>query len=283
MSSRNSEKSIVPASGLKPQAWQAAFVESLFKGLSEPLTGSLATQTFNEQHERFAIYQNNVFYSLRAALAELYPTIKKLVGEEFFNGTADAYIRAYPPQQPAMVYFGLDFSDFLSQFKHTQNMAYLSDIASLEVARHKAYHASDVEILDKKKFAGIEATVFERSQLELHPSVQIISSIFPIFTIWQSNLDEANLDEANLAENTSDDEEIALNEPQWLIVVRCEYEVRVFNVDHGTYLFYHDLLNQEPVYNAAQHAQDRHTDFDISAAIVLGINNGFFTKLILND
>ncbi|NBR38581.1 MAG: DUF2063 domain-containing protein, partial [Alphaproteobacteria bacterium] len=62
-------------------------------------------------------------------LGDLYPVIKKLVGEDFFTGTASYYIRNNPPQQAAMVNFGQDFPVFLRQFEHTQGMPYLADTA----------------------------------------------------------------------------------------------------------------------------------------------------------
>ncbi|MFT6387839.1 MAG: hypothetical protein ACJAUP_001211 [Cellvibrionaceae bacterium] len=268
------QKSGIPPPELTSHLWQAAFVESLFNGFSEPLISSLMMRPDTRQQARFAVYQNNVFYSLRTALADLYPTIKTLVGEAFFNGTADAYIRIHPPKQASMVYFGLHFSEFLSHFEHTRDMPYLVDIALLELAHHQAYHAADIDILDKVFFASIEPSVFEHSGVKFHPSLQIVSSAFPIFTIWQSNQTEAP---SSSSENSS--AKINLDEPQWLIVVRLDYEVLVFNVDYGTYLFYHYLFNGKPINNAAQRAQNKHADVDISSAIVLGINNGFFTAL----
>lgn len=271
------------AKQLSSKVWQAEFAQSVFKGLSESLSNTLVNQSPEAQVERFAIYQNNVFYSLIMALADLYPAIKTLVGDDFFDGTANAYIRAHPPKQAAMVHFGWSFPQFLADFEHTQAMPYLTDIAKLELARHQAYHAADTAILDRDFFAQIEAEAFEQARIELHPSLTIMKSASPVFTIWQANQKDKEQVEREPPEAG---ENIHLDEPQWLIIVRCQYEVLVFNIDEGTYLFYQGLANKLSINEAVAYSQDNTTDsqgdFDISAAIVLGISNGFFTQLKQN-
>ncbi len=257
--------------------WQTLFTQSLFDGLSKTLAETLTTEEKHQQ-QRFAIYQNNVFYSLSQALGDLYPVIKKLVGDDFFNGTASIYIRQYPPTQAAMVYFGEQFPAFLASFEHTQTMPYLTDIAQLELARHKAYHAADKAILTPTDFGVVDASTFEQSTVILHPSLTMVDSIFPIFQIWQAN-----------HHNIENEGDIHLNEPESAIIVRYDYECHVFNVDQGTYRFYDALSNQMTISESATYAYedevsksniDEKNKFDISSAIALGIQNGFFSQLI---
>ncbi|MGH1485908.1 MAG: HvfC/BufC family peptide modification chaperone [Cellvibrionaceae bacterium] len=248
--------------------WQNDFTKSLFNGLSEPLATTFSNKGDVQQQQRFAIYQNNVFYSLTQALGDLYPVIKRLVGSEFFDGCASIYIRQNPPQQAAMVYFGHDFPGFLSHFEHTKTMPYLADVATLELARHHAYHADDVVIMEPKDFNGIDDDVFAMSKVSLHPSVHLLSSEFPVFQIWQSNQTDH-----------PSEENIDLNEPESVIIVRHDYERLVFQVDHGTYQFYHALLEKMNISDAASYALEN-IKVDISSAIALGIQNGFFTGLI---
>lgn len=258
---------------LPPPNWQAEFTQSLFQGLSESLKHTIQNRSEVALNERFSIYQNNVFYSLTTALGDLYPTIKKLVGEEFFNGTANVYIRHSPPSQAAMVYFGAQFPQFLSEFEHTKEMLYLADVARLELARHQAYHAVDTPVLDKPFFSTLNPEQFERSGVNFHPSLTLIESTFPVFTIWQSNQDDktdSRLDNQDV---------ISLDEPEWLIVVRPYYEVFVFNVDYGTYLFYQSLLEKKSIIEAANFAQQKENSVDISSAITLGIEHQFFTGI----
>ncbi|MEO0443102.1 MAG: DNA-binding domain-containing protein [Pseudomonadota bacterium] len=249
---------------MQAKAWQQLFSESLFSGLDKDLSTTFASIDADERQLRFAVYQNNVFYSLSQALSDLYPVVKQLVGDDFFNGLAQAYIRQYPPSRAAMVYFGEGFSEFLANFEHAQSLPYLVDIAALELARHQSYHAADEVVLSAGDFATIEAAAFEQATLKLQASFKLISSAFPIFSIWDSH-------QQNSAATT-----IELNEPQWVLIVRHDYQLQTFNVDPGTYRFYHGLDQGLSVADAVTYAVEA-CDYDIAAAIHLGIGNGFFS------
>jgi hypothetical protein len=250
---------------MKASDWQSAFTEAIFSGLSEPLTTTFSAKE-QRLEQRFAIYQNNVLYSLTQALADLYPVIKQLVGEDFFNATAGVFIRKYPPTQAAMVHFGGDFPNFLSTFEHTQNMPYLADVAQLELKRHQAYHAADLSALSIENFEKVDQQKLQNFTVSLHPSFSLITSKYPIFSIWQSNHNNAN--EGN----------INIDEPESVIIVRHNYDRQVFNIDEGTHCFYTGLANNQTIGAAAVLAIDNF-DCDISAAIALGIQNGFFIEL----
>lgn len=252
--------------------WQADFTESLFGELKDTLQQRLSTHSkHNEPLERFSVYRNNVFYSLRNALADLYPTVKKLVGENFFNGTAHLYLQQNPPAKAAMVYFAWNFPEFLSRFEHTQNLPYLHDIAKLELARHQSYHAKDAANLDAAFFATIAADTFEHSRFALHPSIQFMHSAFPILTIWQANQGE------------DDGDTIDLNEPQYLITVRIDYAVHTIEVDPASYCFYQALSQACTIYEAASITHKQYPNSDISQSIAVGIQNGFFSAQITCD
>jgi len=203
------------------------------------------------------------------------------VGEEFFNGTSNAYIRQHPPAQAAMVYFGSHFPQFLSDFEHTKSMPYLADVAQLELARHRAYHAADKPTLNTAFFAAVSPEEFEESTVELHPSLTLLSSAFPIFTIWQSNQETRENIESDIEPDNQ--ATINLDEPEWLIVVRLHYEVLTFKIDYGIYLFYKILTENKSIIEAANFAKQKEKSVDISSAIALGIENQFFTNILAKN
>jgi hypothetical protein len=260
--------------------WQNNFTDSIFSGLTDSIKESFNTKD-QALVKRFAIYQNNVFFSFTEALSDLYPVIKKLVGEDFFNGAANVYIRKHPPSQAAMVYFGSSFPEFLRSFEHTASMPYLVDIAELELKHHQAYHAADIVAMSADDFTKIEPEKVGELKLALHPSLSLLSSPYPIFSIWQSNQDEESSDNAS-----TNNESINLDEPQSVIIVRHEYERKVFHVDKNTINFYHLIANKESISASAHSVMESATEntpdesnWDISNAIALGIQNGFFVEL----
>ena len=56
--------------------------------LPDGLTALLTARDPSEVEQRFAVYRNNVTVSLTEALAQRFPVIKRLVGEEFFAALA---------------------------------------------------------------------------------------------------------------------------------------------------------------------------------------------------
>jgi hypothetical protein len=110
--------------------------------------GSPATRRFN-------VYRNNVFVSLTEALATRFPVCLALVGEEFFRAMARLYIELSPPRSPLLMTYGDDFADFIGTFPPAAPVPYLCDIARLEAARTRAYHAVDEEPLSVEELASL--------------------------------------------------------------------------------------------------------------------------------
>lgn len=256
---------------------------------SPTLQRSFKTTSNTSSQQRFAIYQNNVFYSLTTALGDLYPVVKQLVGDEFFTSTAGVYFRQYPPQKAAMVFLGENFADFLREFEHTRTMAYLPDIARLELARHRAYHATDKISLTTESVASIAPDLLAQSIIELHPSLQCIQSPEPIFSIWQNNQDEEPnesqkkqaLQEPYDREDVSPPKEtIQLGEPQHVLVVRPVYSVDMYQVPSDIYDFIQYVQQRCTLADAIENTLDRHVDFDVGNSIQFALQTQLFSDII---
>jgi len=138
---------------------------------------------------RFAVYRNNVVVSLIDALAAGYPVVQRLVGEQFFRAMARIYAAAFPPSSPIMLQYGDGFADFIATFPPAASLPYLADVARLERAWSEAYHAADALPLKLEELASIPPDGFGGIHLELHPSLRLVRSQFPIVSIWQMNLE----------------------------------------------------------------------------------------------
>ncbi len=237
------------------EQWQEQFTSSLFNDLSDELKTSFKTASDIASNQRFAIYKNNVFHSLTNALGDLYPVIKKLVGDDFFNGTAAFYLRQHPPQQAAMVHFAQDFPDFLETFEHTQTLTYLAPVARLELARHQAYHAQDCKPINSDYIGQIQPEALAESRFLLHPSLQLITSNQPIFDIWQSNQDGNN-----------SEKNIQLNEPQQVLIVRPYYDVYTYKINLSTYHFVDHLLKGNTLQEAINYIGTAHSELEVDEA-----------------
>lgn len=94
---------------------QASFASALFDS-EQPCPADLYCGNGADPASRFAVYRNNVQSSLINALADAYPVVAQLVGDEFFRAMATLYVRRFPPTSAVLSDYGHDFADFIGGF-----------------------------------------------------------------------------------------------------------------------------------------------------------------------
>lgn len=134
---------------------------------------------------RFDVHRNNVVQSLVEALKEGFPSVERLVGEEFFSAMAVEYATKHPPKSPVMFAYGAEFPDFLRGFEPVQELVYLADVALLDGLRRRAWHASDSRAIYASDLAQLDALEVELLEIQCVPSLGVISSSHPAVSIWR--------------------------------------------------------------------------------------------------
>ena len=142
---------------------------------------------------RFSVYRNNVVAGLVKALASRFPAIERIVGEEFFAAMARAFVAACPPRSAVLASYGEGFADFIAAFEPACDLVYLADVARIEAARTRAYHAADATPMSAGEFAALDVNAIAGLRVTLHPSAEIVRSAYPIVTIWAMNSGEQAL------------------------------------------------------------------------------------------
>ncbi len=162
---------------------QTTFTHALFdsaraapSGLCNPFGGPAG--------KRFDVYRNNVAVSLTEALETGFPTVRHVVGDAFFKAMAGVFLRANPPQTPRLATYGGKFPGFLARFDPVNHLPYLPDVARLDLGMRQSYHAADAAPLD---VTGIEPAKVMELRPRLAPATLILSSRFPVFSIWRFN------------------------------------------------------------------------------------------------
>ncbi|NBZ86352.1 HvfC/BufC N-terminal domain-containing protein [Stagnihabitans tardus] len=130
---------------------------------------------------RFAIYRNNVHVGLLAALSARFPVTEAVLGPAFFREAARAFLRQSPPLTPVLADWGEDFPDHLSHLAEVP--AYVPDLARLEAAWTRAYHAADAAPLTLEGLASLD---LDRG-MALHPAAQVLASAWPVGRIWAAH------------------------------------------------------------------------------------------------
>ena len=142
--------------------------------------------------DRLGIYRNTAASTLVNALQLAYPAVRKLVGGEFFEGTAHAFLAEHWAGTTWLDEYGAAFPDFLRTFEplraHPPLAAYLPDVASLERAVNHALHAPEAPPLDLCDLASLSPADLERLQFEPQPSIGFVRTLTPADAIWSAVL-----------------------------------------------------------------------------------------------
>ena len=126
---------------------------------------------------RFAVHRNNVVAGLVKALQTRFPAVRKIVGEDFFAAMARIFVAQRPPRTPMLAIYGDEFATFIAAFEPARELAYLADVARLEAARTRAYHAADAAPVERGEFAALDPNAVGRIRVALHPSIEIVRSL----------------------------------------------------------------------------------------------------------
>ena len=204
---------------------------------------------------RFDVYRNNVAVSLIEALEVGFPVIRKLVGQENFKLLASAYLRRHPPRSPLMMQFGVDMPTFLAEFEPTSHTGYLPDVARLELAIRESYHAADADPINPAELEALSPEALTGSGVNLAPSLRLVRSPWPIFSIWRFNVEEGAQSPDMAAED--------------VLVARPDLDPVPRLLPSGGAEFITALLTGATFGDAMDKASEASRDFDLPAVLTL--------------
>ncbi|WP_085666816.1 MULTISPECIES: DUF2063 domain-containing protein [unclassified Pseudomonas] len=241
---------------------QAAFSAALLD-IDLPCPEGLCSANGADPASRFAVYRNNVQGSLINALADSYPVVMQLVGDEFFRAMAGIFVQSRPPHSPLMSDYGSELEDFLRGFEPASSVPYLADVARLERLRTLAYHAADALPLSQERIAAVfaDADALNELRIGVHPSLYLLDSNFAVVDIWAAHQHDATL------------AGIDLNHAQHALILRNGLEVEVFAVELGASQFIRQLKAGLSLTQALESAEA----FDLSQTLALLISRQVIT------
>lgn len=206
---------------------------------------------------RFLVYRNNVQHGLCSALRQRFPVVDRLVGTEFFTAMARVFAARHPPETPVLIDWGGEFPAFLQGFPPVAKLPYLPDVARLELARGRAYHAADAPTADPAALLSGDPSGL---RLTLAPSVSAFASRFPAVTIW-----------ANNQPGTS--QQPVPKGPEYALIGRTpHFDVPVLALDAAQHAILVALLDGAPLGEAA-------ADHDPTVLLALLLQHGLITAI----
>ncbi|MGE0212781.1 MAG: DUF2063 domain-containing protein [Parvibaculaceae bacterium] len=217
-----------------------------------PVPDGVTSREGSRSERRFGVYRANVSAALVEALAVRYPVVKRLVGQKFFRAMARDYALKNLPRSPVLIRYGGDYPEFIEGFGPAGSLPYLADVARLESAWWETYHAADAEPLPPAAFEAVPETRLADVRLAFVPAMRLLSSRFPVVSIWRTNTEDETVAPVDLAE------------PEDALVARPEMEVEVRRLPPGGYTFLAALRDGHSLGQAASDAMEADKRFNLA-------------------
>jgi hypothetical protein len=208
---------------------------------------SASARLDGESASGFEIYRETATSTLVNALRLSFPAVERLVGAEFFDGAARAFIPNHAPASAYLNDYGGEFADFLFKFSPAAAVPYLADVARLEFTVNRALHAPDRAALSLARLRALDESSLARVCFSVHPSVSLLQLGFPADAIWRAVLDQNDAAMAAIDLGCG---------PVRLLVGRDAGGVQVRRLDAAAFEFAARLFSGGPLHAAIEPASE---------------------------
>lgn len=224
----------------------------------------------------FAVYRNTFLKACVDALQGNYPAVSRLVGDEWFRGTAKRFALASPPVAPMLFDYGESFATFLDHFEPARELPYLADVARLDRAWTESHLAVDAAPLSLTGLAALAPHQLVDLRLAVHPAARWHwFEDQPIYSIWSANREETDL----------------TRQPEWhgegVVITRAETDVTWREVPRAACVLLDACAAGMPLEEAAQLALSEVPPAEqgqkLSALLAELINSGAFLDITAED
>jgi hypothetical protein len=159
-----------------------------------------------------------------------------------------------------VLHFGEAFPGYLRNLGRTASFEYLADVAEIEAARARAMRSADARPIGRTALASLSSSRMRELRVLLHPSVSLVTSRFPIVTVWAAN------------QTDNGDGLVPQWGPQAALVARPFLDVDVVPLSAGEYAFLRQLADGAPLAAAAACDPAAYLRLLIDNNIVVGVH-----------
>jgi hypothetical protein len=249
------------------EALQADFSAAMFDARRAPTLLPELKPRGERTLELIGLYRGNLLAAWQKALANAFPVVRALVGDEFFEALARVYGHAHPSASGDLNRFGEHFAAFVADFEHTRELPYLGDVAALEWIVHRAHYALDSIPISRHQIARLLPHELLASRFGLNPACAWLDSGYPVAQIWlahQSGTDVAlpeSLERGDIA-----------------LVARPQWRVEVVRSSAGEIAALEKLRDGETLATAIEAALEEQPGFDFAKALPRWLDLSLLTR-----
>lgn len=212
-----------------------------------------------------SVYRNTIMKGWIDGLAANYPTVKTLVGDEWFDAAASEYARQIPPDSPVLALYGQEFPAFLEEFPPAFDLSYLSEVANIDRLWIESYFAPDAPVLNASILKELSGEQLMSAQLKLHPATKICACKHSAVSIWFHTRD------------SSSNELITDDSDEFLLIARSSNNVVTNKISRIEYEFLRTIETGSSLGEASMKAFSEDPLFPLASLLAQWIKQGVFS------
>ena len=219
---------------------------------------------------RLTVHKTTIEGGLLSTRANGFPALRRVVGGAIFASLAREFISVAPPRHPVLSNYGGGFPTFVAMQPIAASLPYLQDLARVEWARQESYLAADAALLDAGGLNTAEPENLSLLALRLHPATRVITSPFPVHTIWRLN--QPDVDDKDIPA-------VDMTVAEHVIVTRPHMEVVTRAITLADAALVRAVMGGATLGAAVEGALALAPDFDVTHALAGHFANGTFVSL----
>jgi hypothetical protein len=221
---------------------------------------------------RVNIYRNNLREGFLKALSLGFPVVQRLVGEDYFRQLGRLFLAEYPSRTGNLHHIGAPFAGFLREQFAATTYSYLPDVAELEWAYQECQIAPDAAALDPTPLQTTPPERLADLRFDVHPACKLVSSEFPIVTIWRANQDDRDgMEVIDLCQGADS-----------VLVRRNDAGIELRRLPPADFAFLRSISRGNTLGDALQVALGVAAEFDLAKALRQLVGLGVFVRVHTN-
>jgi hypothetical protein len=164
-----------------------------------------------------------------------------------------------------MMHYGAEMPAFLEDFAPLHHIGYLADVARLEIAMRRSYHAADSTPLAAERLGAMPPEALMDATLTLAPAVGLVRSAWPLFDIWRFNAVDGAPKPRAIAQS--------------VLITRAEFDPELHPLDAAQAAWIGAIQTGETLARAQDAGLAQSPDFDLLPVLTLLLQHGALTHL----
>jgi hypothetical protein len=222
--------------------------------MAEVASSFIAPNSRLTPFERLEIYNRQYWYRVLGALADDFPALRGVLGEERFSAMSVEYLTAHPSRSFTLRNLGSKLAEWLAQHPEWagRRHAIAVDVAKVEWAFVEAFDNAEHTPLTLDQVATLDAS----SRLALQPHVRLLSLQYPADDIALAlhKQEKRQTSEAGVQHEAEVAPPIRLarlrRRPTWVAAHRVDFNVYYRRLDREEFITLAALCNGHPLAEA---------------------------------